>query len=86
MFELTLFLNVLLKGEVFNLTEEHHKDSRGFIKIWSRRASGFDRRALPSRGVHGHAPPEILKFYSCSDAFSCILKHKLTSKSYHLFK
>ena len=31
-------------------------------------------RALPSRGVRGHAPRKILKFYSRGDVFSCILK------------
>ena len=51
--------------------------TKGFIKIWSRRASGFDRQAficlwaLPSGGVWGVLPRKFLKFYSC------ILKHKL---------
>ena len=57
-------------------------DCRGFVKVLNRRATEFDTRAknwqglraLPPIGVRGHAPPEILKFYSRRDVFSCILK------------
>ena len=41
---------------------------RGFIKVLNRRATEFDTRAKNWQG------PEILKFYSRRDVFSCILK------------
>ena len=56
---------------------------RGFIKVLNRRATGFDTLAknwkgplglAPLGGIQGCAPQENLKFYSCRDVFSCILK------------
>ena len=56
---------------------------RGFIKVLNRRATGFDTLAknwkgplglAPLGGSRGMLPRKILKFYSCRDVFSCILK------------
>ena len=50
--------------------------TRGFIKVLNRRAIEFDNRAKNCclGGSRGMLPRKILKFYSCRDVFSCILK------------
>ena len=53
------------------------------LKVLNRRATGFDTLAknwkgplglAPLGGSRGVLPRKILKFYSCRDVFSCILK------------
>ena len=53
--------------------------NRGFIKVLNRRATGFDTLAKIIGKALWALPPlggsrKILKFYSCRDVFSCILK------------